>query len=372
MQPGAQPNDVITVTLGDTPGDAQNLLRNPNGGDLYTIDNPDTAGAPEVPGAPVNGVREASVTQQVSVASTLKTYTLATLLKVRSAYDNAGTPVITDDKLTYGLSLKVESTDPTGKGITPAPLVGTTINLDSVPVSRILVSDAIPTGTELSVVPTPPPGWQAVYTTDLISTDANAANWKTFPLKGADTLAGITRVGFVNNASVVTSVAPGTTVNGFTVELKVKASAASPLTIANIAQLFGQTPGTNAFVYDESGDQSPSNFNPDGTPFAGMDPNGDGIPDALTPALLLPIVDDGFIDTPSTPETGTDPGNNNTGNTNPGNTPGTEVGGESNTFTILSLWLQPFKMDQVAHLMRSVRLATTTTSPTRHPSYRLA
>ncbi|KAM3109727.1 beta strand repeat-containing protein [Phormidesmis sp. 146-33] len=327
---GAQANDVITVTLGDTPGDAQNLLRNPNGGDLYTVDNPDTAGAPEVPGAPVNGVREASVTQQVAVASTLKTYTLAALLKVRSAYDNAGTPVITDDKLSYGLSLRVESTDPTGKGITPAPLAGTTINLNGAPVSRILVSDAIPTGTELSVAPTPPPGWQAVYTTDAVTVDANAANWKAFPLQGADTLAGITRVGFVNNPAVVTSVAPGTTLNGFSIDLKVKASAASPLAVANIAQLFGQTPGTNAPVYDESGDQSPSNFNPDGTPLLGTDTNGDGIPDAITPA----IVDDGFINNPSVPETGTDPGNNNTGNTNPGNAPGTEVGGESNTFTI--------------------------------------
>jgi hypothetical protein len=327
---GAQTNDTITVTLGNTPGDAQNQLRSPDGGDVYTVDNPDSTGLPEVPGVPVNGVRESSITQQATVASTLKTLALATLLKSRTAYDNAGTGPITDDKLSYGLSLRVESSDPTGNGITPAPLVGTAMTLNGAAATRILVSDAIPAGTDLASAPTPPPGWQAVYTTDAVTTDANTANWKTFPLQGADALSGVTRVGFVNNPAIVTSVAPGTTLTGFSIDLKVEATAASPLTVANIAQVFGQTPGTNTLIYDESGDTSPSNYNPDGTPLAGTDTNGDRIPDTLPPAS----VDDGFINTPTAPETGTDPGNNNTGNTNPSNPPGTEVGGEANTFVI--------------------------------------
>jgi hypothetical protein len=326
---GAQTNDIITVTLGDTPGDAQNQLRNPNGGDVYTVDNPD--GTPgDVAGTPVNGVREASVTQQVTVASTLKNLALATLLKARSGYDNAGTPAITDDRLAYGLSLRVESSDPTGNNITPAPLVGTNINLNGAVASRILISDAIPTGTDLAAVPTPPPGWRAVYTTDAVTTDANQANWKAFPLQGSDTLAGVTRVGFVNDPTVVSSVAPGSTVTGFNLELSVEATAMSPLTVANIAQLFGQTPGSNTPIYDESGDNSPSNYNPDGTPLAGTDPDGDRIPNVLPPSA----VDDGFINTPTNPETGTDPGNNNGGNTNPNNPPGSEVGGEANIFTL--------------------------------------
>lgn len=327
---GAQTNDVINVTLGDTPGDAQNQLRNPNGGDVYTVDNPDSAGAPEVAGLPVNGVREASVTQKVTVNSTLKTLALATLLKTRTGYDNAGSAAITDDKLTYGLVLRVESTDPTGNGITPAPLAGQQINVDGASVPRILISDAIPLETELAAAPTPPPGWQAVYTTDALTTDANAANWKTFPLKGSDTLAGVTRVGFVNNPTVISSVAPGTTVSGFTIDVKVKSNAASPLTVANIAQVFGQTPGTNVPIFDESGDQSPSNYNPDGTPLAGTDTNGDRIPDVL-PATS---VDDGYVNTPTTPETGVDPGNNNNGDTNPNNPTGVLPGGEANLFTI--------------------------------------
>lgn len=323
VQAGAQTNDVITVTLGNTPGDAQNQLRSPDGGDIFTVDNPDGS-AGEVSGAPVNGTREASATEQIKVGLTVKTYALATILKIRSGYNNAGTSAITDDKLTYDLSLRVESNDPTGQGITPAALTGTSINVDGVASTHILVSDAIPAGTDLAVVPTPPPGWQAVYTTDLVTTDANTANWKTFPLKGADTLAGVTRVGFINNPATITSIAPGTTVNGFSIQLAVESTASSPLTVANIAQLFGQTPTSNFPVYDESGDQNPSNY--DGspgsmTPPTGTDTNGDGVPDTLPPAN----VDDGYINNPATPETGTDTGNNNSG---------TGTGGEANVFTV--------------------------------------
>jgi hypothetical protein len=321
IQAGAQTNDIVNVTLGNTPGDAQNQLRSPDGGDVYTVDNPDAAGAPEVAGAPVNGVREASMTQKVTIDSSLKNYALATLLKARSAYDNKGTAPITGDTINYALSLRVESTDPTGNGIAPAPLVGTPISLDGATVPRIIVSDAIPAGTQLSLAPTPPPGWQAVYTTDPVATKtANVAAWKTFPLKAGDTLATVTRVGFVNNPATITAVSPGTTVNGFNLELQVT-SAAATLTVANIAQVFGQTSGTNTPVYDESGDNVPSNFNDNGTPLAGMDTNGDGIPDTLPPA----VIDDGYVNTPAIPETGTDPANNNTG---------TGPGGEANVFTV--------------------------------------
>jgi hypothetical protein len=322
----AQSNDVITVTLGDTPGDAQNQLRNPNGGDVYTVDNANGTGAPEVDGAPVNGVREASVTQQVTVDATLKTYALATILKTRTGYDNKGSASITGDTITYGFSLRVESTDPTGNNIAPAPLVGLS-TLQGAAAGRILVSDAIPAGTELNAIPTPPPGWQAVYTTDAVTTAATAATWKAFPLQGGDTLSQVTRVGFVNNPATITSVAPGATVSGFTMELRVT-SAAPSLTVANIAQLLGQTSGTNTPVYDESGDQMPSNYNDNGTPLNAGDPantvdtNGDGVPDRLPPAGI----DDGYINTPLVPETGSDPANNNSAAGSPG--------GEANPFTV--------------------------------------
>jgi hypothetical protein len=319
VQVGAQANDIINVTLGDTPGDAQNQARDPNGGDVYTVDNPDGGVAGEVNGIPVNGTREASVTQKATVNQSVKTYALATVLKTRSDYNNAGTPAIDDDKLTYSLGLRVELNDPTGNGITPAPLAGTTIN--GLTGARILVSDAIPVGTELAVAPTPPPGWQAVYTINPVGTNANAATWS---LTAPADLKTVTRIGFVNDPAVVNSVSPGQTVNGFNVQVKVKAGTAAPLTVNNIAQLFGQTSGVpatpNNLVYDESGDQNPSNYDGKTIPPGSTDTNNDGIPE--TPSTIT----DGSIDTPAElTATGTDPGNNNSG---------TGTGGEANSFDI--------------------------------------
>jgi hypothetical protein len=205
-------------------------------------------------------------------------------------------------------------------------LTGTNVDVDGTVGNYILVSDAIPLGTDLAAAPTPPPGWKAVYSTDAVTTDANTAKWKTFTANPPTSMASVTRVGFINNPTTVTSIAPGTTVNGFSVQLAVEANTtSSSLTVANIAQLFGQTPGTNAPVYDESGDQNPSNY--DGTPGSmtpppGTDINSDGVPDALPETS----VDDGYINTPTAPETGVDTGNNNSGD---GST-----GGEANVFTI--------------------------------------
>jgi hypothetical protein len=327
VQPGAQPNDIINVTLGDTPGDAQNQARNPNGGDVYTVDNPDTGVTGEVAGLPVNGVREASATQKSTVSQSVKTYALATVLKTRSDYNNAGTSAIDDDKLSYSLGLRVELNDPTGNGITPAPLAGTTIK--GLTGSRILVSDAIPASTELAVAPTPPPGWQAVYTTDAVTINANAATWSL--LTASTNLSTVTRIGFVNDPNVITSVSPGQTVNGFNIQVKVKTATKAPLTVNNIAQLFGQTSGVPAvdtnndgipdnIIYDESGDQNPSNYDGKTIPPGSTDTNNDGIPD--TPSTIP----DGFVDTPTElTNSGTDIGNNNSG---------TGAGGEVNTFVL--------------------------------------
>ncbi|MBD2346083.1 beta strand repeat-containing protein [Anabaena subtropica] len=325
VQPGAQNGDTITVSLGNTPGNAQNVLRSPDGGDVYTVDNPDGSVTGEVAGEPVNGTREASDTSiNVQVGGLVKTYSLATILKTRTGYNNAGTTnSITDDTLTYGLSLRVEGSDPTGQGITPAALEGRGINLDGTPnVQRILISDAIPTGTDLASV-TAPSGWIPVYTISSIATNADTAAWTT---TAPANLATVTRVGFINDSNVITSVAPNQTVTGFSIQLAVESSATSPLNVANIAQVFGQTPGNNFPVYDESGDQNPSNFNGQ---FGNMTPNlpgltdinGDGVPDSLPPNA----VDDGFINDPAIPETGVDGNNDNTG---------VGDGGEANIFTI--------------------------------------
>ena len=318
---GATAGTPITVKLGDTPGDDQNQQRDPNGGDVYTVDNPNNTGnaatdiAGEVNGDPVNGVREASATQQITVDEALKTYALAKILKERSDYSNSGTLTdITDDTLAYDLSVEVEQNDPTGNGINPAPLVGTPINLDGSTQTRILISDAIPAGTDFASF-SAPPGWIPVYTDAAIAANANdaATQWSTTQPAN---LANVTRIGFVNDPAVVTSVNPGQPVTGFKINLSVEAGATAPLTVNNIAQLFGSTPDgdndpttNNPPVIDESGDNNPSNFNDNGTPPAGTDTTGpggnpDGVPDAP------PTVGTGVAN-PTTMEV--DSGNNNSG-----------------------------------------------------------
>lgn len=253
VQAGAQTGDTITVRLGQTPGDAQNQSRIADGGDVYTVDNNNPAGAP------INGVREASATQQIQVGNTAQSRALATILKTKTAYDNAGTSTsLTDDLLTYGLSLRVEANDVTNSGVTPAALTGTNITLDGVP--HILVSDAIPANTVLNSTPIAPFGWKVVYTTTATTTNAEAAAWS---YTAPPSLSSVTRIGFVNDPSLVTSVGTGTTVSGFSIQVKTTgATGNGPVNIYNIAQVTGTTAGgdPNTKIYDDSGDQNPGNF----------------------------------------------------------------------------------------------------------------
>ncbi|MEH2293315.1 beta strand repeat-containing protein [Nostoc sp.] len=288
VQAGAQTGDIITARLGQTPGDAQNQPRIADGGDVYTVDNGNVAGAS------INGVREASATQQIPVGNTAKSKALATILKTKTAYSNNSTSTdLTDDLLTYGLSLRVESNDVTNSGVTPAALAGTTITLDSV--AHILVSDAIPANTVLNSTPVAPSGWKVVYTTTATSTNAELATWS-YTAPGS--LSSVTRVGFVNDPTVVTSVATGTTVSGFSIQIKTTGASAGSPNIYNIAQVAGTTVGdsTNK-IYDNSGDQNPDNFNSTNQTF--------------------PTTTDAGSDTVTPAPANIDTGNNNTGTNSP-------------------------------------------------------
>ena len=294
VQAGAQNGDTITVQLGQTPGDAQNQPRIADGGDVYTVDNGNTAGAP------VNGVREASATQQIKVGTSAKTRALPTILKTKTAYDNAGTSSsLSDDLLTYGLSLRVEANDVTASGVTPAALAGTNISIDSATVSRILVSDAIPANTVLNSTPTAPSGWKVVYSITPITsstTTAEAASWTT---AAPASLSSVTRIGFVNDPNVVTSVATGTTVSGFSIQVKTTgATGNGPVNIYNIAQVTAATAGDpTTKVYDDSGDQNPGNFDSTNKIFP-----------------TTQVGDTGFVPSGTTlPANQTDAQNNNTG-----------------------------------------------------------
>ncbi|OIN57248.1 hypothetical protein BLX24_21080 [Arsenicibacter rosenii] len=333
---GATPQQVIKVVLGET-NPAETTANAGRAGsvndsrDVYTVDNPDGAEPGEVTGTPVNGVVEVSTSLSVAVGP--REYALATLLTIRTAYNNNNTGNdITDDQLTYSLGLRVESTDPTGLSITATDMAGT--GIPGISGNNILVSFAIPNGTSLASLPTAPTGWACVYTTAPVSTAANAATWTT---SAPGSLSTITRVGFAKvtvdgNASTYLAAQSNQTTT-FPVTIKIQSGQTAPLTVAALGQVFGKTPGTNAPVMDESGDTNPGNF--DGplnnmTPPAGTDLNGNGVPDQL-PAT----VPDGFInDAADLTATGTDTNGDNGGDLN---NPAANAQGEANVFTINSL-----------------------------------
>ncbi len=352
---GASQNDNFTVSLGSTnPVDGQNqdLTGTPTAKDVYTLDNLDSDNVPgETPGnlntqaSPL--IKKAMATSAiVKVNAKLQAY--ATVLKAIGSYSNNGTPSdLTDDLLTYKLAQRVEDPSPAATGVANANLFGTAISLTTPAgtsvVSRVLVSDAIPAGTNLS--PTDPTataaGWQVVYTTsDLATIRAHKAAWTTIRPTPASS---ITRVGFIFDAGA-TGIPKGTTISGFTIVVTPKSTFTGGQ-IANIAQVLGQSqpsvitagvpadpiPGTSTqLVYDESGDQTANDglgsANPDPTTTGGATiPNG-GISDGVAnPAL------DG-ID----PGTGTDPTVTTTTN-NAGTNLGANNdadGGEDTVFTI--------------------------------------
>jgi hypothetical protein len=300
VQPGAVSGDTITVKLGETPSDEQNVARVANGGDVYTVDNGDTVTG-EVAGVPVNGVREASATAQIAVEAVPQAF--ATVELIRTGHIPNDLTIVTDDVITYELNLKVNVSAPTGSsGLVPEDLAGKPLNggvNSDTTKPYILVSSAIPAATDLAGTPTAPTDWTVVYTTDPLTTNANDATWSTIPPGDLST---VTRIGFVYDASTA-PIAKGTTVAGFEYSIQTEPTFAGGA-IAEMAQAFGTTKGVlNTLVYDESGDQNPSNFNDDGTV-------GSNIP---TTGVADPT------------NQGIDSANNNTG---------TGAGGEDNVFTI--------------------------------------
>ena len=273
-----------TVTLGKTiPETLQTGVPYvADSGSVHTKDNPDTVTG-EYPGVlAIASEKEAMDTSAaITVKGRLQAY--ATILKVNSAYDSKTPGLLTDDLLTYELALRVEDPSSPPFGVV-SDLNATQIKLDSgsgvVNVNKILISDAIPAGTQLSnVIPTAPNGWTPIYSTTALTSTALQADWTT--IKPALNL--ITRVGFSADGAIV----KGTTLRNFKFSV-------NPLStfkggqIANIAQVFGQSqpgavvPGTGTqLVYDESGDQSSNNeligSNPDSATTGGIAVTNGGI-----------------------------------------------------------------------------------------------
>lgn len=249
-------------------------------------------------GNPVNGQRESAAVQQTNVGAAIKNIAIATVLEKQTGIDNNGTPsVVTDDIISYQLGLNVASSYPADPSITPVALTGTSINLDSTNVKRILLSSVVPSGTTL-IAATSPPGYKAVYTTDPTSTIANAANWSSSFIPGT----AYTRVGFVNDPNVTTTVATGSNITGFTFKVKTTGATGSAYTVDSMAQVFGATASgdPNVVVYDESGDQTPNNADP-------------AVPLSPTNSTLSVAVTSGSANGVATATYGIDTNNDNTG-----------------------------------------------------------
>lgn len=295
---GPDNNSPSTQNQPDT-GDGDPAAGNTNTGDIRTIDaNPGN-------GAPVNGEREASAENSIPFASSVRPLALATVTKIASNLAPGATAAANDDLITYDLGLTVENTSPNA-AFTPADLEGTDISVNGTIAPQILVSDAIPAGTELSAAGTAPAGWTVVYTETLLTTTATNALWTTALPAGG--LTDVTRIGFIHNDAALSDTNPQVLrtdpVQGpFQFTVVTNGLPTTGGQVANIAQVFGETVGDpdDNVVYDESGDSNPNNFNDDGTP---PDPTGTDYDDTATTG------DTGVAD-PVTQ--GTDTGNNNSG-----------------------------------------------------------
>ncbi|MGR3275598.1 beta strand repeat-containing protein [Acaryochloris marina NIES-2412] len=293
---GPDNNSPTTQNQPDT-GDGDPAAGNTNTGDIRTIDaNPGN-------GAPVNGEREASATDSIPFASSVRPLALATVTKIASNLAPGATANANDDLITYDLGMSVASSSPNA-AFTAADLEGTEIDVDGGDVDRILVSDAIPVGTVLSSVDTAnlPANWQVVYTTTPTtgagSATATGAAWVTTPPAPLST---VTRIGFIYTGGA--TLARGSAFSPFRFTVETTGLPATGGQVANIAQIFGETVGdtTNEVVYDESGDSNPNNFNDDNTP---PDPTG-------TDYDPTPTTGDTGVADPVTQ--GTDTGNDNSG-----------------------------------------------------------
>ncbi|NJL10018.1 MAG: hypothetical protein HC908_07050 [Calothrix sp. SM1_7_51] len=235
--PSAIAGDSLTVALGNTSTpNTQNQDRSTDEdtNDVRTVDNANGVGGETNATAPINGVREAMATSG-AITVNARQQAFAAILKAVSSYNNNTTPnVLTDDVLTYSLALKVENPPPSPAtaGLVTSDLYGTTISVNSIVTpNRILVSDTIPTGMQLSnTAPVGPTGWTPVYTTSPLTTDAHKANWETNKPSGV-----IRRVGFIYDASTTPiskgSVSVGTTVSGFSITLNPQSTFTSKYTI---------------------------------------------------------------------------------------------------------------------------------------------
>lgn len=226
------------------------------------------------PGPPLNGRREASGLSITSVQARPQAF--AQLLKAGGAANLAVNPQ--SDTIQYSLTLNVLASYPSaGPAYIAAPLIATAMQLDGVAAQRVLISDVIPVNTVLTSVGAAPSGWTIVYST-VTTAIATSSNFTTAP---PASLATVKRIGWIAPGPIPL----GSSTPGF--NFLVTATGAlltGQTTVLNIGQVYGGSQGdlTNLVVYDQSGDQTPSNFSTgDGSP-------GSSHPLATAPATGVP------------------------------------------------------------------------------------
>ena len=221
----------------------------------------------------MDGQKEASAVQQVFLGSNPLAMTRIEKIRVIDSTVAANTDtVLNNDIITYNFELDVLSTTPNSL-FTPGQLQGRDYGGRVVGVTDtsnlVLISDAIPPNTNLNSAIsnfTDAEGrvWTPVYAVaepvadDGSSFAAGQITWDT----AVPDLSTVTRVGWVYDANSATGIIePGTSIAGFSLNLVTTGlGETTGGTVANIAQIFGSTVnGEN--VFDESGDQDPSNFN---------------------------------------------------------------------------------------------------------------
>ena len=324
----------IEVLLGDTGSNTD--PNSPVADTQNEADAPDTAlnnevrtvtASSDASNDPIDGQKEASALQQVFLGSNPLAMTRIEKTRViDNTLPENGDAVLNNNVITYNLELEVLNTTPNSL-YTPGQLegrdfAGRVVGVDDS--NLILISDAIPAGTILegalgNVTDVNGNTWTAVYSeTTEPGFDANFSpavdqfSWTTTApaVDGNGNLPSVTRVGWVYDANAGGPIDPGTVVSsGFTFNVVTSLLDPDGGTVANIAQVFGSTvDGDN--VFDESGDQDPSNFN-------GTDPG------PLETAFLSTGVADPVAH-------GTDSENNN----NLNGTDDPSRGGEDNVVTI--------------------------------------
>lgn len=277
----------IEVRLGDTGSntdinapvaDTQNQFDSGTGGDAAIALNEVRTLNATNPTSGVTGLtavqqKEASAVQQVRLGS--NPMAMAKVEKTRGVVLDGLTTSLQDNIVPYSLQLEVQSNTPTPQ-FTPGQLKGRDFGtrVTGVPNTSdlILVSDAIPDNTVLQAAPTgTPANWRPVYAVYPNGTEPPLAtpgtNLAADQLQWTTTLPAdrttVTRVGWVYDARTTGGngpLDPGTTVSGFTFRVVTTGlNATSGGTVANLGQVYGDTvDGPN--VFDESGDQDPSNF----------------------------------------------------------------------------------------------------------------